>query len=307
MWFHFLWGENMSKTIKGVILLLALGITTAFPFRVAAETVLHTERSLYRNITVYESDDERCMRFSKQITERQTCISLKDPNYLVFNYTKMMLGALYLQPEPDKILIIGLGGGTLPSTLSRILPKAKINTVEIDPAVVRVAQKYFNFRMTSTNNVSEGDGRVFVKRAIKKGIKYDLIMLDAFDHDYIPEHLLTQEFLREVKKIMTPGGVLTANTWSSSRLYDHESTTYESVFGRFYNLRLNSRVILVKNNGLPIRSVITKNAEALEARLKPFGVGADFLLPLFSTDRDWHIDARILTDQYSPSNLLNAH
>ena len=297
----------MSKTIKVVLTLLTLGIIVATPFRLIAETVLHTERSLYRNITVYESDDERCMRFTKQISARQSCISLKDPDRLVFNYTKMMLGALYLQPEPDKILIIGLGGGTLPSTLSRILPKAKIDIVEIDPAVVRVAQKYFNFRITPVVAVSEGDGRVFVKRVIKKGMKYDLIMLDAFDHEYIPEHLLTQEFLREVKKIMTPGGVLTANTWSSSRLYDHESATYESVFGKFFNLRLNSRVILVKNDGLPSRSVITKNAEALEVRLKPFGVGADFLLPLFSTDRDWRIDARVLTDQYSPSNLLNAH
>ena len=135
-----------------------------------------------------------------KISARQSCISLKDPDYLVFNYTKMMLGALYLQPEPDKILIIGLGGGTLPSTLSRILPKAKIDTVEIDPAVVRVAQKYFNFRITPAATVSEEDGRVFVKRAIRKGMKYDLIMLDAFDHDYIPEHLLTQGVSQRSKK-----------------------------------------------------------------------------------------------------------
>jgi spermidine synthase len=295
------------KAGKAAILVLTLGIIAAFPFRVTAETVLHTERSLYRNITVYESDDERCMRFTKQIGARQSCISLKNRDSLVFNYAKMMLGALYIQPEPDKILIIGLGGGILTSTLSRILPKAKIDTVEIDPAVVRVAQKYFNFRITPAATVSEEDGRVFVKRAMRKGMKYDLIMLDAFDHEYIPEHLLTKEFLSEVKKIMMPGGVLAANTWSASRLYDHESATYESVFGRFFNLRLNSRVILVKHDGLPSRLEITKNARVLEARLKPFGVGADFLLPLFSTDRDWRIDAKILTDQYSPSNLLNAH
>ena len=245
------------------------------------------------------------MRFTKQIGARQSCISIKDPDNLVFNYTKMMLGALYLQPAPDKILIIGLGGGTLPSTLSRILPKAKIDTVEIDPAVVRVARKYFNFHMTPTVTVSEEDGRVFVKRAIKKGVKYDLIMLDAFDHEYIPEHLLTKEFLSEVKKVMMPGGVLAANTWSSSRLYDHESVTYESVFGRFFNLRLNSRVILAKYAAMPSKTEITKNARALEERLKPFGTGADFLLPLFSTDRDWRADAKVLTDQYSPSNLLN--
>jgi len=297
----------MSKTIKAVTLLLASGVMGAYSFCLAAESILHTERSLYRNITIYENGSERCMRFTKQTTTRQTCISLKYPDYLVFKYTKMMLGALYLQPKPDKILIIGLGGGTLPSTLSRILPKAKIDTVEIDPAVVHVARKYFNFRITPTVNVSEEDGRVFVKRAIKKGNRYDLIILDAFDHDYIPEHLLTQEFLGEVKQVMTPGGVLAANTWSSSRLYDHESATYESVFGRFFNLRFGSRVILVKNDGLPSRSEIIKNAKTLEAQLKTFGVRADYLLPLFSTSRDWRIDARILTDQYSPSNLLNAH
>jgi spermidine synthase len=296
----------MRKTSKAAILLSIVGIIVAFPFRVMSETVLHTERSLYRNITIYESDDERCMRFTKQISARQSCVSLKNPDSLVFNYTKMMLGALYLQPEPDRILIIGLGGGTLPSTLSRILPKAKIEMVEIDPAVVRVAQKYFNFHITSSVNVKEEDGRVFVKRAINKGVKYDLVMLDAFDHEYIPEHLLTKEFLSEVKRVMMPGGVLAANTWSSSRLYDHESVTYESVFGRFFNLRLNSRVILVKHDALPSKSEITKNAKLLEARLKPFGTGADFLLPLFSTDRDWRLDAKVLTDQYSPSNLLNA-
>ena len=296
----------MLKTIRAAVILIALGIIAATPFRLAAETTLHTERSLYRNITVYESNDERCMRFTRQISARQSCISLKDPNFLVFDYIKMMLGALYLQPGPDRVLIIGLGGGTLPTALARILPKAKIDTVEIDPAVVRVAQKYFSFRTTPTVTVSEEDGRVFVKRALKKGLKYDLIMLDAFDHEYIPEHLLTQEFLREVKQIMTPGGVLASNTWSSSRLYDHESATYESVFGRFFNLRHGNRIILIKNDGLPARSVITKNAEALEARFRPFGTGADFLLPLFSTNRDWRVDAKVLTDQYSPSNLLNA-
>ena len=294
----------MSKTNKVVALFLTLGVMAAFPFRVAAENVLHAERSLYRKVTVYESGGERCMRFTKLTSARQSCISLKNPDSLVFNYTKMMMGALYLHPKPEKILLIGLGGGTLASTLSRVLPKAKIDTVEIDPAVVRVAQKYFNFRITPAVTVSEEDGRVFVKRAIKKGMKYDLVILDAFDHDYIPEHLLTQEFLREIKKVMTSGGVLAANTWSSSRLYDHESATYESVFGRFFNLRHGGRVILVKNDGLPSKTVLIKNAKSLESGLRSFGVGSAFLLPLFSVDRDWRLNARILTDQYSPSNLL---
>ena len=275
------------------------------PIRAKAEIILHTENSLYRKITVYENGDERCMRFTRQTSARQTCYYRSNPNLLVFDYTKMMLGSLYLQAEPQKVLIIGLGGGTLPTAISQIFPKVEIDTIEIDPAVVRVAKKYFNFKPTSNIRVFEEDGRVFVKRAIKKGSKYDLVMLDAFDHEYIPEHLLTREFLSELKQIMKPEGVLAANTWSTSRLYDHESATYESVFNDFWSLRRNNRVIIVKNNGLLNMNSIKKNAKALDSRLLSFGAGSEFLLPLFSTKRDWRQGARILTDQYSPSNLLN--
>jgi hypothetical protein len=48
--------------------------------------------------------------------------SLKQPDRLVFEYTQMMLGALFLKAEPHSILIIGLGGGTLPRTLEKLLP-----------------------------------------------------------------------------------------------------------------------------------------------------------------------------------------
>jgi spermidine synthase len=179
------------------------------------------------------------------------------------------------------------------------------DVVEIDPAVTRVAKKFFGFVTKPNIRVFEEDGRVFVKRAMKGRKRYDLIMLDAFDHEYIPEHLLTREFLKEVRAVMTPEGVLAANTWSGTRLYDHESATYESVFDRFFNLKTSNRVVLVKNNGLPDMKVIKENAKALEARLLRFGVGSEYLLPLFSTERDWRLGARILTDQYSPSNLLN--
>lgn len=274
----------------------------------AAMNTIHTEKSLYRNIVVYEEDGERCMSFTRRNqTARQTCQSLADPNQFVFTYTRMMMGALYLNPRPRDILIIGLGGGVLPTALAKMFPDARIDVVEIDPAVVKVAQQFFGFSPDQQVRVFEEDGRVFAKRAGKSGRQYDLIMLDAFDHEYIPEHLLTQEFLFEIKSLLTTDGVLAANTFSSSRLYHHESTTYQAVFGSFYNLRvaLKNRIILIKMDGLPPLDAIKLNAVALEEKLKPLGFGGDWLLPLFSTERDWDAKARVLTDQYSPSNLLN--
>jgi spermidine synthase len=271
-----------------------------------AETILHTERSLYRQIVVYEDEDLVCMRFSKQYTARQSCRSRTQPRRLVFEYLRMMMGALYLDPAPSRILVMGLGGGSLVSALAAALPQARIDAVEVDPAVVRVARQYFDFAPGPQVEVHEEDGRVFVKRSLRGGARYDLVMLDAYDHEYIPEHLLTQEFLEEVKQVLTPDGVVAANTFSSSRLYDHESATYAAVFGRFYNLRRNNRVILLRRSGLLPLDVLERNAARLQDTLAPMGVDSTWLLAQFVTTQDWPADTRVLTDRYSPSNLLNA-
>lgn len=273
---------------------------------VLSQVVLHTEKSLYRNVTVTEQDGERCMKFSRSYEgNRQSCIFLNDRSRLVFSYTKMMLGSLYLAPNPKRVLVIGLGGGTLPDALLRLYPEIDMDVVEVDAAVIRVARKYFDFRPGPNVHVFEEDGRVFVKRAGRTGAKYDLVLLDAFDHEYIPEHMLTREFLQEVKAVMQPEGVLAANTFSTSRLYAHESATYEAVFGRFYNLKSANRVILVKLDGLPSQGVVARSASTLDSRLAATGAAAEWLLPMFSSARDWSPGTRVLTDQYSPANLLN--
>lgn len=286
----------------------AAAILTLFASSTLADVqkLLHSERSLYREVLVYESGSQRCMCFTRNCRiGRQSCMDTRNPERISLNYPKLMLGSLYLKPQPRSILVIGLGGGTLPRTLLKALPDAVIDVVEIDPAVVSVAKKYFGFTPGERMRVIEMDGRVFVKRAIREQRQYDLIMLDAFDHEYIPEHLLTQEFLREVKALLAPGAVLAANTFSSSRLYDHESVTYASVFGTFFNLRQENRVILITNGPPPPRQQIAANSKVHQDVLKPMGVDAAKVLSLFSTRPDWDARARVLTDQYSPANLLN--
>ena len=291
---------------RWVEVLLALAALVGACTAIAEPTLIHTERSLYRNILVYEDDETRCMKFTKlESSGRQTCQSLKDRARLVFPYARMMMGALYLEPAPQRILVIGLGGGSLPTALASVLPNVQVDVVEVDGAVVRVAERFFGFRAGRDLRVYEDDGRVFIKRALRNRQRYDLVMLDAFDHEYIPEHLLTREFLQEVKGLLGERGVLAANTFSSSRLYDHESATYQAVFGQFYNLQLNNRVILWRVGGLPGRDVLERNAAAWDARFRLLGIEREWLLPLFSTERRWDADARVLTDQYSPSNLLN--
>jgi spermidine synthase len=295
----------MNLAAPGLLLLLS---ATLFAAEAPAQALrlLHSERSLYREVLVYESSGVRCMCFTRNCRiGRQSCMDVKRPDRIVMGYPRMMLAALYVNPAPRSVLIIGLGGGTLPRTLVQLLPQVRIDVVEIDPAVVSVARRYFDFRDSERVRVAELDGRVYVKRALREQRRYDLIMLDAFDHEYIPEHLLTQEFLREVQGLLAPGGVLAANTFSSSRLYDHESATYASVFPQFFNLKRDNRVIIAVNGPLPEEAQLQANSAQFEAAFRRFGVTTAPLLPLFSRQRDWNPQARVLTDQYSPANLLN--
>ena len=288
--------------------LLPMMLLLAATLASAEQKLIHEERSLYREVLVYEDGGERCMCFTRYCRiGRQSCIILDDPRRFALNYTRLALGGLlFASPaDPQRVLIVGLGGGTIPTALRGILPQAQIDVAEIDPAVTQVAQKYFGFHQDAKLKVFEMDGRVYVKRAIREGKKYDAILLDAFDQEYIPEHMLTREFLNEAKSLLAPGGVLVGNTFSSSKLYDHESTTYAAVFGTFFNLKTANRVIVARPAGLPTSGELRERARQFAPALRDLGVDVDVLLPLFTSKVDWDTTARVLTDQYSPANLLN--
>lgn len=293
----------MKRSLTALVLALLLVPALAG----AAQNLLSSERSLYRDVLIYEDAGERCMCFTRQCRiGRQSCVDVANPKRFALNYTRMMLGgALFTAEPPKRILIVGLGGGTLPMALAELLPAAHIDVVEIDPAVTRAAKRFFNFRDGPRMKVFEQDGRVYVKRAGRAGERYDLVMLDAFDHEYIPEHLLTREFLDEVRALLGPRGVLVANTFSSSKLYDHESTTYAAVFGSYYNLKRENRVIVARMGGLPDAAELEERSRPFEEALRGYGVDRLGVLALFSSTRDWDASARVLTDQYSPANLLN--
>lgn len=269
--------------------------------------LIHSERSQYRQVLVYQNPDMLCLCFTRMCAiGRQSCLDRRAPDRLVFEYARMMLGALFLNPSPHDVLIIGLGGGTLPRTLEKLLPQAQIDVVEIDPAVLRVAQQYFAFQPNERVHVTVEDGRAYVRRMLRGSKRYQLIMLDAYERQYIPEHMLTREFLNEVRSLLVPNGVVAANTFSSSRLYQNESVTYRAAFGPFYNLKSNNRVILATNGPLPTMDEVSRNSRVFNDAFGPLGVTPESVLTLFSTRVDWNPNARVLTDQYSPANLLNS-
>jgi spermidine synthase len=287
---------------------LMIALVLAPLAQIAEARIIHKERSLYSTILVDERGDTICLQFSVRKDQRnQTCMDRSAPSKMVFPYAKMMMMSLLMVPEPERVLVVGLGGGTLPMALNELYPQAHIDTIEIDPAVKLVAETYFGFRENDQLKVILQDARVYTKRALSGDVRYDLIMLDAFNGDYIPEHLLTKEYLEETRGLLTENGVVAANTFAISRLYDHESTTYRAVFGTFYNVRSRTsanRVILASNGELTDRETLNERGREIAPRLIRYDIRVNDFLPGFSTGTDWDESARVLTDQYSPANLL---
>lgn len=312
---------NRANFLPALWMNISLGLLFSVLAPVSYAKVLHEERSVYTRIIVQDSNRLRCLKFTlKRDDSTQTCINLNRPKRMVFAYTKMSMASLLLNPSPKRILIIGLGGGTLPMAMRDLLPEAQIETVEIDEAVVRVAKEYFGFVEDQNNRAITQDARVFGKRAALRGREFDLIILDAFNGEYIPEHLMTVEFLREMRSLLSDDGVLVANTFASSRLYDFESATYAAVFGKFLNFRgasTGNRVILVPQAKFnpadrdPISaSLLRARAEDLAPALEPYQVPitqyARILARLANEKPDWNTKARSLTDQFSPANVLSS-
>ncbi len=230
----------------------------------AEPAVLYEKQSPYNMIVV--TDDGQGLRtlWFEKGGARQSVVKLGDPDHLELPYAKVMPLALAMVQRPRRVLIVGLGGGSIPMFLRQHYPQMEIDVVDIDPHVVDVAKRYFGFREDARMHAYVDDGRAYIQRCHNA---YDVIFLDAFGADNIPYSLTTQEFLRAVRRALTPGGVVAGNVWSrhSNRLYDSMERTYQDVFDELYVfdvVGVGNRILLA----LPREETVTQAELTVRAK-----------------------------------------
>ena len=196
---------------------------------VAGEKLLLERKSAFNTIVVTEDDrGMRILRF-EQGGARQSVVKLGDPDHLELPYVRVIPVAFVFVEQPQNVLVVGLGGGTIPGFLRKRFPDMRIDAVEIDPGVVEVARSHFGFREDAKMRAHVADGRHFIERS---GRLYDIVFLDAFGADSVPYKLVTREFLAGVRRSLTPRGVVIGNVWGreSNPLYDSMLRTYQAVY-----------------------------------------------------------------------------
>lgn len=192
------------------------------------------------------------------------------PDTLVARYAKVQVAAIMAHDDlftrKLDFLSVGLGSGALNHYLHLKLPQLKQTAVEIDRQMIHIARK--EFFLPEQIHIIHQDGLEFAAHA---EAKYDIIVQDAFNDEYIPQLMMTTEYIHNLKKMLLPGGLVIANLWHNSKTYEHELQTYKAVFAQVLVFNINglqNRILIatdVHTSVNEIKHLIKKNFSRVKA------------------------------------------
>ncbi|MGZ5432937.1 MAG: fused MFS/spermidine synthase [Thermoanaerobaculia bacterium] len=227
----------------------------------------------------------------------------EDPAFLEYDYLRTFNEVVRLTARRRadfRLLFIGGGGYTLPRLVERDYPRALVDVAEIDPAVTRVARRWFGLSRNGRIRTINQDARWFAMRTTDEGV-YDAIFIDAFNDLSVPYHLTTLEMTRRLHELLRPDGMLVANViddYGKGRFLASYVRTLQAVFGE-------AKV-----------AVVVETREDLRSDRSTFVVvGARAAVPTFQAahvlpraELQHYVRARdsiVLTDDYAPvDNML---
>lgn len=168
-------------------------------------------------IEVVDIGDSRSLHFGTY--PRQSTMSLKSPHQLELSYTRAMMACLLFQPTPQKVCVVGLGGGSLVKFLLHHFEHCQIDVVEYRQDVIDIAQRFFSLPQNDPRlTIHHGDGYQFVSEQYYSASgQYDLLLVDAYDHAGMSASVEGQAFFDACAGILTDNGMMSINLWGSER------------------------------------------------------------------------------------------
>lgn len=199
--------------------------------------IIHFEESQYYTIQVERTirEDTGAPLHALQLDHLvHSYADLDDPTHLEYGYLRTFNDVIEVtakQRPVFRLLFIGGGGYTLPRLVDHLHESAEVDVVEIDPAVTRVARRFFGVPRDAAIRTTNEDARWF---AMRGGEPYDVIFIDAFNDLSVPYHLTTREFTQQLHRLLAPQGALVVNViddFQRGRFLASYTRTLQSVFG----------------------------------------------------------------------------
>jgi len=181
------------------------------PRRRASLRLLARARGRFGRVFVVQRGPVRFLRFGFPDAEDQSAYVPSHPQREPLDYIRAALLSLAWAPRGPgrlRVLVIGLGGGSFLRHTRRLAPRARLEAVEIDPVVRRLARRWFGLAKLARLRVHLADGKAYLARV---RARYDVLFVDAYDDDDYPRHLGTVTFFRLLRARLGRRGVAVAN------------------------------------------------------------------------------------------------
>jgi hypothetical protein len=133
---------------------------------------------------------------------------------LYSNYSRTFRKLPFEQLNIEKVLLLGLGLGSIPYMLEKVFDRHfQYTAVEVDDSVIYLAQKYVLDGLKAPIETIQADAFAFVAQ---EQSKYDLIAMDIFLDDVVPDRFEQQEFLLNLRSLLASDGLLLYNRLAST-------------------------------------------------------------------------------------------
>ncbi|MFC6953420.1 fused MFS/spermidine synthase [Halorubellus litoreus] len=297
--------ENVAVSAFLLVVLVAALAGPALGLSVEGRVVYETQTP-YQELQVVDRGDTRVLFLDGQ---KHSAMDRSDPNRHVFDYTRYFHLPLLLTDRDDEVenvLFVGGGGFTGPKRFANDYD-ARVDAVEIDPEVIRVAKEYFRLEESDQLNVYNADGREFLRETNRT---YDVIVLDAYKKDKVPFQLTTQEFMELAKQRLDDDGVLLTNLISApsgpaSKFYRAEYKTIDSTFETVYTFPTVGGAVVQNVEVIATKNATRVSEETLLARNDRRDIGIDLESEIRNyRDPPKTSDVPVLTDDYAPVDSL---
>jgi spermidine synthase len=176
-------------------------------------------------LEVIEEGGVRSLYFGSE--SRQSCMQLDYPDYLYVPYIRAMMSWRLFLNEFDQVLMIGLGGGSLAKYLLHFFSTGQIRVVECRKSVVKIARSHFALPFDARLKLIIDDGGYYVKKAVKDTRQqYDLLFIDAFDHEAMSTSVDSLAFFDASRMLLRDHGIMVINLWGSNSASFTQTASY---------------------------------------------------------------------------------
>lgn len=164
----------------------------------------------------------------------QSAMHLDNPAYLLCAYSRVMMEVRHYMTQPQRVLIIGLGGGSLLKHCFQEFPDALIDVVEIDPQVLALRQEFLIPPDGGRLRTFPCDVLEFIPQC---QLRYDLILLNAFDGKGMVATLNTDSFYQHCQRCLSDQGVMALNIWGRQSILSERLLALSNLFANRISLK----------------------------------------------------------------------